>query len=201
MAAIEGKRTTVEEYLRDIENYSSFINHLGGVCDMMGHMDEALKARDAIHDPVMEFHHLRSNAIHASRIPMQQDYADLRIPIICRTKDPPVAREDDVGQSRSDDQLRLLVGICEGDARRIVQGAQPGVSRNPQACGSALQASASCAAGVLAAAVLAASGAGFFVHSAAVRVPRIETPVVGSASPSWQWALSFTRDESSLIPI
>ncbi len=88
MAAIEGKRTTVEEYLRDIDNYSSFINHLGGVCDMMGHMDEALKARDAIHDPVLEFHHLRSNAIHASRIPMQQDYADLRIPIICRTKDP-----------------------------------------------------------------------------------------------------------------
>lgn len=88
MAAIEGKRSTVDEYLRDIENYAGFISYLGHVCDMVGLMDEGVKGSGSIHEHVIELHRLRSNAIHASRIPMQQDYEDLRIPIISRRRDP-----------------------------------------------------------------------------------------------------------------
>jgi hypothetical protein len=88
MTGITGKRTTSAEYLRDIDNYASFISHLGHICDMVGRMDTALRANSKIHNHVVALHRLRSNAIHASRIPFQQDYIDLRIPIISRSKDP-----------------------------------------------------------------------------------------------------------------
>ncbi len=88
MVGREGRRRSVEEYLEDIDNYASLINHLGSVCDMVGRIEEALKAGGEIHGHVVDLHRLRSNAIHASRIPMRLDDLDLRIPIISRKKDP-----------------------------------------------------------------------------------------------------------------
>src|SRR5690606_32671501 len=43
---------------------------------------------EEIHGHVRDLHRLRSNAIHASRIPMRLDDVDLRIPIISKRADP-----------------------------------------------------------------------------------------------------------------
>lgn len=88
MVGREGRRRSVEDYLQDIDDYASFINHLGSVCDMVGRVEEALKAGEEIHGHVRDLHRLRSNAIHASRIPMRLDDVDLRIPIISKRADP-----------------------------------------------------------------------------------------------------------------
>jgi hypothetical protein len=81
--ATEGKHDSVDDYLRDIQNFFLFISYVGHIRDMMEDISSERALRDpSILSPFDSYYGLRSHALHAARIPLARDDVGLKVPAI-----------------------------------------------------------------------------------------------------------------------
>lgn len=87
-----------EVYLEETRAITLYLALLGQVCDMIEAIGGAIRNND-LAEKMRDFASERNRAIHAARIPMQEDYAGPKIAIIAKTVAEQGYNEDRVWQS------------------------------------------------------------------------------------------------------